>query len=582
MSGSIYLNEKDEFEEPIRKTKSTFKKLIKWGLLSVAAITLISSALTYHQYINDNSLEFLNESKICPKGDIIRPQSFLKDNSSIEEIIYSKDYRLDSIKKLSGAVKIPTVTNDTVKSPIDSPSDWNEFARFHWFLESQFPLVYSKLKVEKINKYGLLFTWEGSNSDLKPLLLLAHQDVVPVEPVTLKDWKFPPFDGEYDDEFIYGRGSSDCKSLVIGYLQAFEKLLKDDFEPNRTHLIALGFDEEIGGPWGAATISKILEDRYGKDSIFAVLDEGGSSVEIIDDIPIALPSIGEKGSLNSIISLTTPGGHSSIPPDHTNIGIFAKLLNEIESTPFDSNLSANNPVLNYLQCVAKHTNSIPNDVKNSIFKAGYDSLANSKVIEYLSKIRELKYSVRTSQAIDIFNGGIKSNALPEFSEVVINHRVAIESSIDETISKILNNVKNIADEFDLGIYLNDQEIKPKSINGYFNLDYSKGGLNPAKVSPVDNESFNLFRGSIKHILNDYVYPNLNEPIVAGNLNSGNTDTNRYWSLSDNIYRYKFSTLNGLIGAGTHSVNEKVKIDDLISLIAFIYEYVRNVDEFQEY
>jgi len=68
-----------------------------------------------------------------------------------------------------------------------------------------------------VNTWGLVFTWNGSDSQLKPsmsisvrllivVLFMAHQDVVPVPAVTVSDWKFPPWSGHFDGELIWGRG----------------------------------------------------------------------------------------------------------------------------------------------------------------------------------------------------------------------------------------------------------------------------------------------------------------------------------------------------------------------------------------
>lgn len=75
------------------------------------------------------------------------------------------------------------------------------------------------LTLEKVNTYGLLYTWQGSDTSLKPMLLMGHQggfhltqptslinivspslDVVPVDPLTVNQWKQPPFSGYYDGE----------------------------------------------------------------------------------------------------------------------------------------------------------------------------------------------------------------------------------------------------------------------------------------------------------------------------------------------------------------------------------------------
>lgn len=79
------------------------------------------------------------------------------------------------------------------------------FGNLHTYLESTFPRVYSTLQVEKVQKYGLLLTWKGEDEGLKPVVLMAHQDTVPVPAVTEDRWTYPPFDAHLDEKgWIWG------------------------------------------------------------------------------------------------------------------------------------------------------------------------------------------------------------------------------------------------------------------------------------------------------------------------------------------------------------------------------------------
>lgn len=98
--------------------------------------------------------------------------------------------------------------------------------------------------METVNEYSLLFTVEGSNTDLKPYLLAAHLDVVPVE---ASDWDFPAFEGLIEGGFVYGRGAVDIKSLVMSILEALELLIAHGFRPKRSFYVAFGHDEEVTG-----------------------------------------------------------------------------------------------------------------------------------------------------------------------------------------------------------------------------------------------------------------------------------------------------------------------------------------------
>ena len=59
---------------------------------------------------------------------------------------------------------------------------------------------HSSLELTKVNTYGLVYVWKGSDASLKPLLLLAHQDVVPVNPDTVDEWTHPPYSGYFDGQ----------------------------------------------------------------------------------------------------------------------------------------------------------------------------------------------------------------------------------------------------------------------------------------------------------------------------------------------------------------------------------------------
>ena len=113
----------------------------------------------------------------------------------------------DIFENLSEAIQYPTISYSEESIP-----DSTAFHGFHRFLSETFPLVHSRLVLEKINKYSLLFTWKGSDSSKKPVILMSHQDVVPVDQPTLSDWEAMPFEGKISSEHIIGRGTLDDKS----------------------------------------------------------------------------------------------------------------------------------------------------------------------------------------------------------------------------------------------------------------------------------------------------------------------------------------------------------------------------------
>ena len=116
-------------------------------------------------------------------------------------------------KRLSAAIQIPTISYGFA-----NPPGGNRFPDLHKLIEESFPLVHKHLKREIVAESSLLYTWEGSDKSLPPILLSGHQDVVPIEPGTEQKWTHPPFSGQIADGFIWGRGTLDNKQQVMATL----------------------------------------------------------------------------------------------------------------------------------------------------------------------------------------------------------------------------------------------------------------------------------------------------------------------------------------------------------------------------
>src|SRR5271168_2211694 len=159
-------------------------------------------------------------------------------------------------KRLAGAVRFRTISYDTPTE--DSRS---ELQKFHGYLAESFPHAYGALTLEIVGGYSMLFTWVGQDAGAKPILLMAHQDVVPVAPGTEPQWHADPFGGEIRDGFIWGRGAWDDKGNLMAILEAVDSLVAAGFKPRRTIYLAFGHDEENGGAEGAAAIAALLAKR---------------------------------------------------------------------------------------------------------------------------------------------------------------------------------------------------------------------------------------------------------------------------------------------------------------------------------
>lgn len=555
----------------------TSKKVII--IPTIALITLLCFLTDFVGYVKI-IFQSTNKSSICPLIETITPSSYTNDNNTVLEILYGEKFRLNSVSKLSKAVQVDTQVYDDWPDVPDAPEKWAKFKKFHDYLEDTFPRIYKNLDLEYVNTYGLVFSLKGKNPNLKPLMLTAHQDTVPVQRSTLRNWTYPPFEGHYDGKYIYGRGSLDTKNVLVAIMEAVDLLIEKNYTPERGLIIAFGFDEEISGFRGAKSISNFLLEKLGKDSIYAILDEGaGLTLEETTQQIVAIPAVGEKGYLDIQVDLTTRGGHSSIPPDHTSIGIMAELAYLIEKDPYEPILSSQNPVLKFLQCLAVNSgDKLPLLARKTILRAGFDNLANSKIIKKLLQNPLSAVLIKTSQAIDIIKGGEKANALPESTRLVVNHRIAVETTVDEIIEHFTSRVLEVGKKY--GISVKSFElIIYEGDNGIFVLSNAVRGLDSAPISPSNDTVWKYLSGTIRHVFEDIVFSNVTYPIItAPAIMPANTDTRYYWGLTKNIYRFSpFFVQDPMSENRIHTVDERMGIDGHLQLVAFFYEYIQNID-----
>jgi len=128
--------------------------------------------------------------------------------------------------RLSDIIKFKTISHQDKRL-----FDKQAFFDMQHFIERTYPLVFSTLEKEIVNEYSFILKWQGKQSKLKPILFLAHQDVVPVPEENLPLWTHDPFAGVIDDTYIWGRGTLDDKSSLMGIFEAVTFLIQEGFQP---------------------------------------------------------------------------------------------------------------------------------------------------------------------------------------------------------------------------------------------------------------------------------------------------------------------------------------------------------------
>lgn len=432
-----------------------------------------------------------------------------------------------------------------------------------------------------VNKYGLLYTLQGSSSNLKPVVFMAHQDVVPVpEP---SKWTHSPFEAYYDRQWLWGRGSVDCKNNLVGLLSTMEKLLEQNFEPKRTIIFSFGFDEETGGERGAKYLAAHLEEKLGKNGVAMILDEGGMGIDSIGDVTFAYPATAEKGFLDIVMTLEVPGGHSSRPPPHSAIGIMSELVIALENNPFTPLVDDNNPYRNVLECQAKYTSRDVEPWLKEALKDGQDQDLGQRLVD--SRGEAVRWMMQTSQAVDIIAGGVKDNQLPERVVTTTNYRILPSNPIDDLVRSVADILAPIAHNHSvsvLGLGYNDIPHD----GGLLNLTYTDR-LSPSPMAPTGSNDksgiWNIFASTIAQV---YINTTSAAPgaktarvvVPVGTLMTGNTDTIHYWDLTPNIYR--FSPRREGTTFGVHTVDERIDMRTHVEGMTLYYELIRNLDRFE--
>ncbi|KAG1751297.1 uncharacterized protein EDB91DRAFT_598921 [Suillus paluster] len=519
-------------------------------------------------------------SELCPQADALVPEKNGGVWESLGHTYSTEEFKARAVDWLGGAVRIPTETFDNMAQDVSEPV-WEKFLPFHGYLKESFPLLHSNLELTTVNTYGLLYVWNGSDSALKPLLLAAHQDVVPVLETTIDEWQHPPFSGYFDGEKIWGRGSCDDKSGLIGIMSAIESLLESGFKPTRTVVIASGFDEEVGGLRGASSLATEMLERFGENSFTMLVDEGSEYKELYGRVT-AVPGIGEKGSLNVQIKVTSPGGHSSLPPLHTSIGILAELLVQYEKHPFEVHLARGSPTYRNAQCIAQHAPGVSSSLKEYMLRAEHCDGALRAAEQELFKNRAFMSTAGTTQAIDIVEGGVKVNALPEQAWAIVNHRISTESSRAATKVRDIKLLESLASDFNLSFTAFGTHVSDPEAPSYGTLTLSHAfneGLDPAPVTPSGEDAapFQLLSGTIKATYNSHRNISVSDAIIVSpGIASGNTDTRFYWKLTDHIFRY--GHIERARESGAHTVNEAISVDNFVEIIRYFTTLILNVDE----
>jgi carboxypeptidase PM20D1 len=436
-------------------------------------------------------------------------------------------------RHLGEAVRFRTVSHQDPAA--DERVEWD---RLQAWLLATYPAAHAAMNREVIAERTLLYTWPGREPALAPVILMAHQDVVPAAEETAAQWRHPPFSGELADGAVWGRGTIDDKGSLVALFEALDALAASGFRPRRTLLLVSGADEEVGGT-GARAVAAALAVR-GVRAEF-VLDEG---LIILDRHPVtrapaALIGVAEKGYGTLEVVARAAGGHSSMPPDETADLTLAKALVAISRAKPPLRLAG--PTEAMLQTLAPDS---PPLIRMAIAN---EWLFAPLLLRALGATPAGTAMLRTTMAPTMLAGSPKENVLPERASVAINYRLFPGDRSADIAAAARRAVGELPVEINW--------LRP-----------------PIEASPVSSTSS---RGWA--LLAALAGADAHGP-VAPALFIGGTDSLSMQSVAADVYRFQPITLGDDELAMIHGTNEHMSIANFGRAIAFYSRLIQAAAE----
>lgn len=284
----------------------------------------------------------------------------------------------------------------------------------------------SEVVIEPMNGTAFLVArYPGVDPKAKALVINGHMDVVEAK---AEDWARDPFTPVIENGFIYGRGAHDNKFDVSTVVTVLSRLRVEGWKPRRDVILALSGDEET-----QMTTTAKLAQRLSNAELVLNIDGGGGSVR--DGKAVAYGVQGaEKTYADFTLSVTDPGGHSSLPTPTNAIYRLARALSKIENYRFPT--SSNEITRGAFAAAARTT---PGDIGRAMARFAADP-TDAGAISALTANTNTNPSLRTTCVATMISGGHAANALPQRAEATINCRIfpgTPSESVRQTLVEVI-------------------------------------------------------------------------------------------------------------------------------------------------
>jgi acetylornithine deacetylase/succinyl-diaminopimelate desuccinylase-like protein len=259
----------------------------------------------------------------------------------------------------------------------------------------------------------------------RPLLLMAHTDVVPADP---QQWSVPPFSGEEREGFLYGRGAQDDKSLLAAELAVFTELKRRNVVLQRDVILLAESDEEAG----STGIRWLIRNAWPKIDAEFALNEGGFAMDLPSGRRIFQIQTTEKVPTRVILHARGMAGHGSLPrPDNPVVALSRALVRVVDA---DQPVRLNTTTRRYLHTLAGL------DEFHWLLPLLPALERPRAAVAAANQIRdrdpELDAQLRTTISATMLNAGTKVNVIPNTAEAQLDVRRLPNETHEEVFARI--------------------------------------------------------------------------------------------------------------------------------------------------
>jgi acetylornithine deacetylase/succinyl-diaminopimelate desuccinylase-like protein len=327
-------------------------------------------------------------------------------------------------------------------------------------------------------KKNLVVRFHGTGKR-KPVLLIGHLDVVEAR---REDWTTDPFQFVERDGYFYGRGTQDMKSGDAIMVTTLLRMKKEGYVPNREIILALTADEEGGKSNGVDWLIKNHRELI--DAEFVLNNDGGGILTDHGKPVMMTVDATEKLYADYQLSVTNPGGHSSLPVPDNAIYHLADGLVRLEHYEFPVELNAVTRA--YYERMAEVEKRQRSSDMRAILKTPPDPAA----VERLSQDAMDHSKMRTTCVATRLEAGHANNALPQMARSNVNCRIAPGKSSEDIRQKLIE-------------LLNDPKINVKYVGaigevtdrGSERQSYAPPPLRPDVFQPLEKVVKDMWPGT---------------------------------------------------------------------------------------